>query len=154
MHPLKDFKFSFSFLNLKSIGFTVSFIAQYLSLTSTGTMRDFSHRNVKISHRRVNPPTEYKHYHKPVTARWNFVTIRWEKLVPIPVRWEILTLWWEKSLTVLVIVIDKYRAMQATANPILFRIENKNFKFWILGKWNRQNVILFNVTILWSPGRY
>jgi hypothetical protein len=38
----------------------VSFIAWRLSLTSTGLVRDFSQRNVKISHRMVNPPTKYK----------------------------------------------------------------------------------------------
>jgi hypothetical protein len=40
----------------------VSFIALYLSLTITSTVRDFSHRNGKISHRTVNPPTEYKQF--------------------------------------------------------------------------------------------
>jgi hypothetical protein len=40
----------------------VSFIALYLSLKSTGTVRDFSHHNVKISHRMLNPPTEYKQF--------------------------------------------------------------------------------------------
>jgi hypothetical protein len=33
-----------------------------MSLTSTSTVRDFSHLKVKISHRTVNPLTEYKYF--------------------------------------------------------------------------------------------
>jgi hypothetical protein len=44
MHLLNGFKFK------KGIGFAVSFIALYLSLTSTSTVKDFYDRNVKISH--------------------------------------------------------------------------------------------------------
>jgi hypothetical protein len=36
------------------------FIARYVLFTSTGTVRDFSHRKVEISHRTVNHPIEYK----------------------------------------------------------------------------------------------
>jgi hypothetical protein len=47
----------------------MSFIAWYLSLTSTGMVRDFSHRKVKISPRTVNPPIDY---HKPAPAQCDF----------------------------------------------------------------------------------
>jgi hypothetical protein len=56
-----------------------------------------------------------------ITARWQIFTLRpygERKLAPIPVQWEILM--WEIFLTVLVIVNDKYRATNETANPILF----------------------------------
>jgi hypothetical protein len=39
-----------------------SFIGGNVSLTSSRTVRDFSHRTVKISHRAVNPPTKYKQF--------------------------------------------------------------------------------------------
>jgi hypothetical protein len=37
-----------------------SFIGGNVSLTSSRTVRDFSHRAVEISHCAVNPPTKYK----------------------------------------------------------------------------------------------
>jgi hypothetical protein len=37
-----------------------SFIGGNVSMTSSRTVRDFSHRAVEISHRAVNPPTKYK----------------------------------------------------------------------------------------------
>jgi hypothetical protein len=102
MHPLMDFKFlnfCFHFKNLKSIGFAVSFIALYLSLSSTSTVRDFSHRNVNISHRTVNPPTEHKQF---IISQG------------------------EKSLTVLVLVNAKYR--RRTLYFLILRLKIKILK--------------------------
>jgi hypothetical protein len=65
MHPLKDLNFKIFVFMLKFKTYKIRNAIHspvYLSSTSTGTVRDFSHRNVNISHRTVNPPTEYKQF--------------------------------------------------------------------------------------------
>jgi hypothetical protein len=59
MHPLKNLKILNFVFVLKFKKYRMRRVALYLSLTSGSIVRDFSHCKVKISHRMLNPPTEY-----------------------------------------------------------------------------------------------
>jgi hypothetical protein len=129
--------------------FATSFLARYLSWTSSCTAR------CKIFRRAVNPPKEYKQFiisQFPNGENHIFLFMFCIDVIKFTARWEIFTVRWEKSLAMRELVQGMYWAR----NFLNFNIENENFKIsnpysmrrkFQDKQWNRQNSILFHETI-------
>jgi hypothetical protein len=92
-----------------------SFIGGNVSVTSYHAVRDFSHRTVKISHRTVNLPTEYKQvviggilHGENRRFLFMFMSLN----IPCSEK---------KSLTMRELVIDTFPPMNKAANNKLFK---------------------------------